>query len=52
MKDTKYAKLFMKMARYDCTLLTVLNAARTVLTVAVVLNMLISGVYVASVLKK
>ena len=35
MKNQQYAKLFMKMARYDCMLLTVLKAAKCVLLTAV-----------------
>lgn len=52
MNKSKYAKLFMKMARYDCMILTVLKAAKTVVTVAVIINALISGAYIASSLKK
>lgn len=52
MKDSKYAKLFMKMARYDCMLLTVLKAAKCVLVAAVVINTVLSGAYIVSAVKK
>lgn len=42
----------MKMARYDCMLLTALKAAKCVLTAAVVINTVLSGVYIVSALKK
>ena len=47
-----YAKAFMKMARYDCMLLTALKAAKCVLTAAVVINTVLSGAYIVSALKK
>lgn len=52
MKNSKYAEVFMKMARYDCMILTALKAAKTVLTIAAVANAVISGVYIAINLKK
>lgn len=52
MNKSKYARIFMKMARYDCMILTVLKTAKTVLTVAVIVNTLILGAYIASSLKK
>lgn len=52
MKSSHYAKLFMKMARYDCMLLTVLKAAKCVLIAAVVINTVLSGAYIVSALKK
>ena len=42
MKNQQYAKLFMKMARYDCMLLTVLKAAKCVLMTAVAAGAAIS----------
>ncbi len=42
----------MKMARYDCMLLTVLKTVKCILTAAVAINALLSGVYIASSLKK
>lgn len=51
MKNSKYAEMFMKMARCDCMILTALKAAKTVLTVAAVANALISGAFVALALK-
>lgn len=52
MDKSKYAKVFMKMARYDCMMLTVLKAAKCVLTVAVVINTILSGIYIVSAVKK
>lgn len=52
MKNPAYAKLFMKMARYDCMLLTVLKAAKCVLTAAMIINTVLSGVYIVSSIKK
>ncbi len=52
MKNSHYAKLFMKMARYDCMLLTVLKAAKCVLIAAAVINTILSGTYIVSALKK
>lgn len=52
MDKAKYAKMFMKMARYNCMLLTALKAAKCVLTAAVVINALLSGVYIVCSLKK
>ena len=52
MKNQQYAKLFMKMARYDCMLLTVLKAAKCVLLTAVAVNTVLSGIYIVSALKK
>lgn len=52
MDNAKCAKMFMKMARYDCMLLTALKAAKCVLTAAVVINAVLSGAYIVSSLKK
>ena len=52
MKNQQYAKLFMKMARYECMLLTVLKAAKCVLLTAVAVNTVLSGIYIVSALKK
>ena len=52
MKNSHYAKLFMKMARYDCMLLSVLKAAKCVLIGAVVINTILSGTYIVSALKQ
>lgn len=52
MKNQQYAKLFIKMARYDCMLLTVLKAAKSVLLTAVAVNTVLSGIYIVSALKK
>lgn len=52
MKISKNAEMFMKMARYDCMILTVLKAARAVLTAAAVANALISGICIVINLKK
>lgn len=52
MKDTKYAKVFMKMARFDCNLLKITKVAGAVLTAAAIINALISCVYIVTSLKK
>ncbi len=52
MDKSKYAKVFMKMARYDCMMLTVLKAAKCVLTAAVLINTILSGIYIVSAVKK
>ncbi len=52
MKNSHYAKLFMKMAKYDCTLLTVLGAAKYVLVAAAVINTVLSGACIVSAMKK
>ncbi|MDD7614543.1 MAG: hypothetical protein SPJ31_06650 [Oscillospiraceae bacterium] len=52
MDKAKCAKMFMKMARYDCMLLSALKAAKCVLTAAVVINAVLSGAYIVSSLKK
>lgn len=52
MKNSKNAEMFMKMARYDCMILTVLKAARAVLTAAAIANALISGICIVINLKK
>lgn len=52
MDKSKYAKVFMKMARYDCMMLTVLKTAKCVLTASVVINTILSGIYIVSAVKK
>lgn len=52
MNNPNHAKLFMKMARYDCMLLTVLEAAKYVLVAAAVINTVLSGMCIASAMKK
>lgn len=52
MNNAKFAKIFLKMARYDCMMLSILKIAKVILTFAVVANSLISGVYIISAMKK
>lgn len=52
LKNEDYARLFLKMTKYDCILLKIFKAAKCVMTVAVIINALISGIYVFSSLRK